>query len=184
MDRQARFPCAAGAAALARRVTCGDTAAESALALMYRESVRQFLRRKLRNADVAETLVDDVLMAVLVALRRGNVRSPERIGAFVHGVAVHAASGYLRGKLRSIEMLPLLWDVADPYSLPQETDDRLESLRCVLPALGATDRRILGMLLVAGASETEVARRLGMNVAAVRQRKCRLVRKLAALVNR
>lgn len=184
MDRQAQYPCATGAAALARRVTCGDAAAESALALMYRESVRQFLRRKLRNAEIAETLVADVLMAVLVALRRGDVRFPERIGAFVHGVAVHAASGYLRGKLRSIEMLPLVWDVADPGALPYESDDRLESLRRVLPALGATDRRILAMLLVAGASEAEVARRLGMNVVAVRQRKCRLVRKLAALVDR
>lgn len=53
-----------------------------------------------------------------------------------------------------------------------------------MPALNATDRRILELLLVAGASEAEVARKLGMSVTAVRQRKCRLVRKLAVLVGR
>lgn len=184
MDRHVRFPCAADAAGLARRITDGDAAAESALVLMYREGVLELLRNRLRSADVADALADEVLMAVLVALRRGAVRSPERIGAFVHGVAVHAASGYLRGRLRSIEMLPLNWDVADPESLPQEADDRFESVRRAMPALNATDRRILELLLEAGASEAEVARKLDMSVTAVRQRKCRLVRKLAVLVGR
>jgi RNA polymerase sigma factor (sigma-70 family) len=185
MDRHTRYPCAAGAAALARRITAGDAAAESALALVYRASVLKFLRRRVHSAEVAEALVDDVLMSVLLALRRGAVRSPERIGAFVHGVAVHAASGYLRGRLRSVVMLPLDWDVADPAQPDrQESDDQVQSVLGMMPLLGTTDRRVLQLLLGAGASEAEVARRLGMSMTAVRQRKCRLVRKLARLANR
>ncbi|HEX9206647.1 MAG TPA: sigma-70 family RNA polymerase sigma factor [Steroidobacteraceae bacterium] len=152
---------------------------------MYRASVLKFLRGRVRSAEAADALVDDVLMSVLVALRRGAVRSPERIGAFVHGVAVHAASGYLRGRLRSVVLLPLDWDVADPGQPDrQESDERVQSLLGMMPALGATDRRILQLLLGAGASEAEVARRLGMTLVAVRQRKCRLVRRLARLAER
>jgi len=52
-------------------------------------------RRHLRDRDAAADLAQDVLVAVLLALREGRVREPDRIGAYViataRRMALHAA---------------------------------------------------------------------------------------------
>jgi len=178
-----RFPDVADAASLAARVMQGDRAAESQLAVLYRESIFRYLRSRLRNVDVASGLVDDVLMATLLALRSGAVRRPDRIGAYMHGIAVHAVSGYLRGHFRQPALRGLDHDIADlSEGEKRDHDDKLRTVRTAMRQLGAVDKRILTLLLEEGFNETDVARRMGMNPAAVRQRKSRIVRKLAEVI--
>jgi len=175
------FPDAPQAAALAALVTEGRRAAENTLASLFYDSVRSFLSSRTRDPYAAAELADDVLMAALLALRRGLVRDPRKIGAFIHGVAVHVANSHRRRQHRQLPSRSLSGDIPDAIAADQVAHaDQLDAVHRVLEALEETDRRILGMLLDEGLSEREVAERMSLKVATVRQRKRRMILKLGA----
>jgi len=178
------FPDSLEAAALALSIARGERAAENALAALFRPSVRAYLQARLHDAHCAEELADDVLMAALLALRRGLVRDPARIGAFIHGIALRACRNHFRRQRRRLPLLPLERDVADPVAsaVLRQLDDRDTVLRA-LGMLGQTDRVILLLLLEEGMRESEVAARLCLKLATVRQRKRRCLRRLRALLD-
>jgi RNA polymerase sigma factor (sigma-70 family) len=173
------FPDASKAAALAALVTEGQRAAENTLASLFYDSVRSFLSSRTRDQHAAAELADDVLMAALLALRKGVVRDPAKIGAFIHGIAVHVANSHLRRQHRQLPVRSLSGDIPDAIAADQVAHaDQLDAVHRVLEALEETDRRILGMLLDEGLSECEVAERMSLKVATVRQRKRRMILKL------
>ena len=174
-----RLPDPSQAAALAALVTEGRRAAENTLASLFYDSVRSFLLSRTRDRQAAAELTDDVLMAALLALRRGLVRDPGKIGAFIHGIAVHLANNHRRRRNRELPTRSVSCDIPDPIAPDLLAHaDQLDAVHRVLEALEQTDRRILQMLLDDGLSETEVAERMSLKVATVRQRKRRMIRKL------
>lgn len=179
MPTAPEFPDSAAAAALALSISRGEPAAENALAALFRPTVRAYLRTRLHDAGSAEDLADDVLMAALLALRRGLVRDPSRIGPFIHGIALRASRNHLRRLRRRLPLLPLERDVEDPAACDEfrRLDDR-DTVLQALDTLGETDRAILRLLLEEGMRESEVAVRLCLKVATVRQRKRRCLRRL------
>lgn len=78
-------------AELARRIAAADedpaAAEEAELCRRYGARLLAFGRRRLGSAERAADLAQDTLLLTLEKLRSGAVRDPERIGAFILGVA-------------------------------------------------------------------------------------------------
>ena len=100
-------------AELARRIAAaggglaedGPAADEEAeLCRRYARRLVAFGRRRLGSADAAHDLAQDALLLTLEKLRAGEVREPERIGAFILGVARTLAG---RRRQREARLAPI-----------------------------------------------------------------------------
>jgi RNA polymerase sigma-70 factor (ECF subfamily) len=168
-------------AELADRIERGDAAAENELAGLFAPRVLRVLASRTHDREAAHELCNDVLMAVLRALRGGRVLQRDRLAAFVLGTARNLANNHVRTRRLRPRAEPL------PDELPQapgpdamEVRERAEALRRALSHLAPLDRRILDLVVVDGHRSHEVAARLGLTADVVRARKCRALKRLSA----
>lgn len=132
-------------------------------------------RRIVRSADDADDVTQDAL--VLAYRYRNNFRGDSRYRTWLHRIAVTTALGYLRRQRRSrIDVLDADHErvlersvdpAKSPVSLIAEAEDRATVQRA-LDELPASYRDVL--LERVDATESEVARRLGISVANVKIR--------------
>lgn len=169
-------------AGLAERIQRGDPAAEEEFAAHFQGRVLAMLGARLWDRESARELCGDVLMAALQSLRGGNLREPERVAAFVHGVARNMANNHLRKKAAQPREEPLEPDavVTDPRSEALR-EGRLELVRKAVAQLEPLDRRIVAAL-AEGQRAVEIAVRLGLSAEVVRARKHRALKKISGIV--
>lgn len=162
-------------ASVVERIAQGDREAEESFARDYEPRIRALTRVRLRNVDTARDLTQEILMASIEALRRGSLRDPAVLGAFVHGVARNIINSHFRTRdpepVREPADYDLVWSPAER----QETD----IVRQEIEQLEPLDRKILLLTLVDGAKPNEIATQLGVNGEVVRQRKSRATKKIA-----
>jgi RNA polymerase sigma-70 factor (ECF subfamily) len=168
-----------GRSALAERVKNGDPSAEDELVRMFRARILVMLRARTQEPEAARDLCQDVLMAVLRALRQGQLRDTARLAAFVHGIARNMANNYIRTRRRQAAVAELSECVPaavgdDPVAIVE----RRHLVRRALSAITQADRRILVMTLVEGLKPGEIADRLGLTDEVVRTRKSRALRRV------
>ena len=165
---------------VAARIREGDAAAETELVEQFSDRVRVFIAMRTRDRELARDLSQEVMIHVLTALRRGQLREAERVGAFVFGVARNVVSNHFRG-VQHEQFDPL------PPELPAATanpEDEFEAARRqavvnrALTALNRSDKGILLMTLVDGLKPGEIAYRLGLTAEVVRARKSRALKKV------
>jgi RNA polymerase sigma factor (sigma-70 family) len=170
--------------ALAQRISKGDRAAEAELVGLYCDCVFAMAMSRTRNRDAARELMDDVLMAVITALRHGSVRNTAQLGGFVRGTAANIINGYIRAARRAPRTMALNPDAvgSDPTD-EYERQDRRDLAFEVLALLNARDRQILQLSLVEGLKPAEIAARLGTSSVLVRQRKCRALRAIVVYLD-
>lgn len=171
-------------AELARRIHDGDRNAESRFARLYCDCVFAMALSRTRDRAAARELMDDVLMAVILALRDGHVRDQRHLGGFVHGTAVNTINAYFRRR-RRLPRTTALHDTLATADLRDEHDagDRRNTVRAAMALLDPRDREILLLSLDEGLKPGEIAARLGLSAVVVRQRKCRALRALVASVD-
>jgi RNA polymerase sigma-70 factor, ECF subfamily len=174
----------AAAGVLARRIIAGDRSAEDELVSTYRRGVFVIAVARTRDREAAADLTQEILIAILKALRDGQLREATKLAAFIQGTARNLINNYLRNKAHHTEVE--LDDEA--YSSdPVEELESLERKRLVrreLQSFSITDQQILLLSLVDGHSLAEVAQRLNMSHDAVRARKSRAVRKITKKFSR
>ena len=165
-------------AALAAQVRSGDVEAEAELTRLYSPGLLLTLRARTGDADAARDLCQEVLLAVVCALRHGQLREATRVTEFVHGIARNMANSYLRSRRRHpMDHLPE--SVAAAMSTdPVEASERRQALLRALASMPPADRRILMLTLVEGLKSGEIAARLGLNCEVVRTRKSRALRRI------
>jgi RNA polymerase sigma-70 factor (ECF subfamily) len=157
----------------------GDRAAENDLVSLFERSVYLHVRWRVRDQEASRELADDVLMAVLDAVRCGRVHDATKLSAFVRGTARNLANNYLRANLARPVEEPLDPDVAVFDPAPQiEHREEWTAVRLGLERLGHMDRQIMLMTVVDGFKPSQIARYLGLTAEVVRARKARAVRKL------
>lgn len=166
---------------LANRIAQGDTVAENRLVQLYAKRVRVMAMHRTRDPEASKELVNDVMMAVIQALRSGKVRETGRLGAFIHGTAVNLINNFQRSRRRR----PIMGQIPD--NLPGldgaevlESNSDFDRVWRGIEQLGSRDRELLRFLFVEGMSLKEIATRMGLTSDAVRQRKCRALRQLKA----
>jgi RNA polymerase sigma factor (sigma-70 family) len=169
----ADVPETAELAALVARVAAGQTEAETTLVEYFLPRVRVMMLARTRDADLARDLTQDTLVAVLQAARRGQIRDPDRVAAFVHGVARNLANNHARG-IRAQAEAPLEAMPVEPFvEDDHDTRERQALLVQGLEAIAESDRHILELTLVEGMKPGEIAERLGLTSDVVRARKSR-----------
>ena len=170
-------------AALAHRIHDGDRAAESRFARLYCDCVFAMALARTHDRAAARELMDDVLMAVILALRHGSVRDGRRLGGFVRGTAVNTINAYSR-RQRRFPLTTALDDRLVTADLGEEhdADDRRSTIRAAVARLEPRDQKILLLSLDEGLKPGEIAARLGLSAVVVRQRKCRALRALVASI--
>jgi RNA polymerase sigma-70 factor (ECF subfamily) len=72
---------------LVERIRSGDRQAEEELFLRYRRGVCIILQHRGISLDVSEDLFQETMMIVLIKIRAGDIREPDRLSGFVHAVA-------------------------------------------------------------------------------------------------
>jgi RNA polymerase sigma-70 factor, ECF subfamily len=180
-----KLPSDPPAVSLVDRIRLGDCAAEGELVRLFSQRIFVMALVRTHDREAARDLVQDVLLAVLRALRNGNLRVPEKLAAFIHGTARNLINGYIRTRLRQQDVEALSRDLPPLRALdPLESVEQLSLAQRSLEQLNATDRKILLMSLVDGLKPGEIAHQLGLASEVVRQRKSRGLRKVAERIKR
>jgi RNA polymerase sigma factor (sigma-70 family) len=170
---------------LAERIRQGDAAAETALVREFTERIFVMGLMRTHDREAARELVQDVLVAVIGALRKGQLQDKDKLAAFVHGTARNLINNRLRLENQRPPLEPLSDDLTQA-SLTEQLEDaeRVRLVHQALERLGHEDRKILLMTLVEGRKPGEIAVALGLTAEVVRTRKLRAVKKIADLVKK
>jgi len=171
-------------ASLARRVHIGDAAAEETVVAVFHERVRLLALARTRVPEVAEEVAQDALVAVITALRAGQLRDGERLTAFVYGTARNYIRDYFRTSSRRPQPCPLEPNHAIVDGDPLEALERQALVRSALKTLKPTDRRVLLLTLVDGLKPGDIAKRLALSDEVVRARKSRALKKVIEYVQK
>ena len=169
---------------LAKGILSGEKAAEEALVKEFARSVTAMLRARTRDADIVPDLVQDVMIAVIEALRSGQLREPDKLSAYIRGVTRNIANNWVRERIRrpreaSLDVEPVANVAADD---PLESSERARLVHEAIDRLDGVDREILLRTLLRGEKPGRIAQQLGIGVEALRQRKSRSIKKVAEFV--
>jgi len=164
---------------LVARIVDGDAGAEAELVAIFERPLRAMIWFRVRDAEAARDLVQDVFVAALQGLRRKQLLEPSRLAAFLHGIAKNLANDFIRKASRRplhVEVEPdASW--ADARSQFEATA-RLREVARALDELDPEDRRLLTLTLVEGCKPGEVAAQMGVSSEVVRTRKTRAFARL------
>ncbi|HUH63230.1 MAG TPA: sigma-70 family RNA polymerase sigma factor [Terracidiphilus sp.] len=171
-------------ARIAAAVSQGDRAAEHAFVERYQPKLRALLLARTRNADVASDLLQDVLIEALCALRRGQLREPSKLTAFVLGIARNLLNSHFRSAAREPDSLELPDDLPDlgAAAARLEDEERESAALRAIASLETVDRTILQMTLIDGLKPGVIAQKLMLKPELVRQRKLRATRRIIDFV--
>lgn len=165
--------------ALIARIRSGEGAAEEELVTLCRRPIFAITAARTGDREAARDLTQEVLMAVLKAVRNGQVRESDKLAAFVQGIARNLINNYFRSRGRRAETnLEAAGALSNDPIVELEAAERRRLVGEELRSYSVLDQQILLFSLVDGHSLVEVAERLKMSHEAVRARKSRLVRKI------
>jgi len=179
-DQQTVVPAVGTAEArLVGRIRSGDRLAEEELVITYQRGVFAIAAARTRDREASRDLAQDVLIAVLKALREGQLRESEKLAAFIQGTARNLINNHLRrqGSRAEVELPEDELPGADPVE-ELESAERRRLIQLEMRSFNTTDQQILLLSLVDGHSLAEVAQRLSMSHDAVRARKSRMLKKI------
>ena len=164
--------------ALAARIRSREPSAEEEFVRLFSPRVTFMVLARTHDPEVARDLTQDVMLAVVRALRGEQLRDPERLVGFVFGTARNLINNHLRNRNRLPREDPLdaaLHLACPPH--PAEDTERIALVRRALVALDSTDRAILLLTLGEGLKPGEIGIRLGLSSEVVRARKSRALKK-------
>jgi RNA polymerase sigma-70 factor (ECF subfamily) len=169
---------------LVRAILGGDRDAEREFAQRYMRPVKAMLMARSRNPDLTADLLQDVMIEAICALRRGQLREPEKLSSFVIAIARNVLNNHFRSAVRRPESLELPDDLPDLGSSAGQLEDQERETMALnaISSLEPLDRTILQMTLVDGLKPGVIAERLHLSPDVVRQRKLRATRRVIDFV--
>jgi RNA polymerase sigma factor (sigma-70 family) len=162
----------------------GDRDAEREFAERYMRPVKAMLMARSRNPDLTADLLQDVMIEAICALRRGQLREPEKLSSFVIAIARNVLNNHFRSAVRRPESLELPDDLPDLGSNAGQLEDQERKTLALsaISSLEPLDKTILQMTLVDGLKPGVIAERLRLSPDVVRQRKLRATRRVIDFV--
>ena len=161
-------------------VRAGDIPSEEEFSRVFYPHIMALAALRVRDRESACEITQEVLLAVLSALRNGRVREPEKLPAFVTGTAKNLIHNYWRERAKLGDPLNLGANetlIADEDAdAGQENMEDAKRKRIVLASfekLKSVDRKILFLTLSEGLNPREIAVELDMKPEYVRNRKSR-----------
>jgi RNA polymerase sigma-70 factor (ECF subfamily) len=151
---------------------------DSAIWRRYAARIWTFGLLRLRDAASADDLVQQVMVAVLEALREGRVEDPERLDSYVFGtcrnMVMHTWRARRRGK-RIAEQAAAL--PSETWQPPSALQDRQRLERC-LDGLEPRDRSVVLATFVEDRGADEIGESMGLSPGNVRVIRHRALAKL------
>lgn len=168
---------------LAKAIAAGDSEAEREFVARYTRPLRHMLLARVRDADLAADLKQDILIEAICALRRGQLLDLEKLTPFVLGIARNCVNGHFRSQRRapSVELPDDLADLSRHAEAAEDHDRENRAMRAI-QTLEPTDRMILQLTLVDGLKPGVIAEKLRLNPEVVRQRKLRATRRVIEFI--
>lgn len=168
-----------------RRFTRESAAEHGAFARLafsqFRDGLYRFLRRKLRNAESAEDLMQEVYLRLLRTADRKMVKNPQ---AYVFGVAFNVLYEFKLHEERSpvdfdseavAELGTVLAGEADDPEDVHERRARTQWLESVMARLSPMQQAVLLMAKRQGLAHAQIAEKLGISIGTVRKHLARAV---------
>jgi RNA polymerase sigma-70 factor, ECF subfamily len=151
-----------------------------AMVLEYQTKLVRYVRRMVGDADVALDLTQDVFLAAFRTLKADPQR--ELCAGWLYRAATNGAISHLRRR-KILQMLPLDREVDRGQWRIDERSAASVDLQMALQRLPAEQTAAVLLTTYAGYSSQEAATLLGITADAVRQRVCRAMRVLRAVMN-
>ena len=160
-------PAAINWAALVEQIRCGDEAAMEQLYRLFSKGIRYYLQRQL-GAQELEDKVHDTFLIVVNAIRRGDIREPERLMGFVRTVVRRQVAGYIEDAVhtrREETDLETGIPVADRARDPEQealVQERAALMKSALAALPERDREILVRYYLKEQPQEQICREMSL----------------------
>jgi RNA polymerase sigma-70 factor (ECF subfamily) len=140
--------------------------------------------RALGTLAAAEEAAQETLARAIVALQNGQPGDPEKIPAFVTGIARHVIADACRIRKRNLSLDALAEtppsSAADALSVLISNAERM-AVRAALAQLSGSDRELLRLAFFEGLTPGDIAERLGEPVERIRKRKSRALERLRTM---
>ena len=164
---------------LVERIRRGERSAEEEFVNLYRRPIQAIATAKTGDPDAAQDICQDVLIAVLAAIEPNQIREPDKLSAYVQGVARNLINKFRCTRATRRETDIDLIEIPGVNLLDEvEAKERQRLVVSVLRGFSALDQQILLLSWVDGDTLEDIARKLGISHAAARKRKSRMVSKL------
>jgi RNA polymerase sigma factor (sigma-70 family) len=178
-------PPSAGAddsARLAARIRARDATAETEMVVRYEPGLTLMLRRRVKDAALAEDLCQEVFRIALPSLREGELREGEKLAGYLWGIARHVASRHRRSRLRDQHLERDL--TPDPAPGPEHQAIAAERARLIhhaLAGLAPRDREVLTDFYISEASKEAICQKTGLTSSQFDVIKWRALKRLLSL---
>lgn len=133
---------------LVERIQAGDESAMAELYQVFSRGIRFYLCRQLQSQEIDDK-VHDTFVIVVQAIRRGDLREPERLMGFVRTVVRRQVAAYIgqaiQARKEQVELESGAW-VSDAKANPEQTameQQNAELMKNVLRSISPRDREIL-----------------------------------------
>ena len=129
-----------------RRLAACDLGTETHFVRYFTELMRIKLRNRMLHAPEIEDVINETFTRALTAIKKGEIRQPERLGAYVNSVCNNVLAETYRDVSRNRHQDVDCVDVIDPQCDVEETvyqQERQISVHNVLRKLACKDRAIL-----------------------------------------
>lgn len=147
----------------------GDSAAETEMIERYSRGLRFLLRRKSRDTNLAEDLLQETWAIALVKIREDGLDDPGRLAGYLSGIANNLALGEIRrvSRQRTSANSELVALIPDESSNPLRHVSRAEVCNHVRELLGdlkkERDREILKRFYVREEDKESICERFGID---------------------
>ncbi len=148
-------------ASLVERIRTGQTDGMEELYELFLKGIRFYLCRQLGTQELDDK-VHDTFVVVVQAIRRGELREPERLMGFVRTIVRRQVAAHID---RAVHLRKDRLDVdsglkiIDPTTNPEENavfKQRIELIRMVLSEMGERDREILTRFYLHEQSQAQI----------------------------
>lgn len=152
---------------LVDRIRKGDPAGMEELYRLFSRGIRFYLCRQLGPQEL-EDKVHDTFLIVVQAVRRGELRDPERLMGFVRTVVRRQVAAHIDHAVQNRKEQAELqsgYSISDARSNPEEdaiVQQRLEIMTRVLRSLSRRDREILTRFYLRGESQERICSEMNL----------------------
>jgi RNA polymerase sigma-70 factor (ECF subfamily) len=164
---------------LVERIRQADPSAEEALVHRFYQRVCTMAMVKTGDREAARDLAQEIMLAVLRALREGRLHDETGLAGYVCATARNRINHFLRTRHveRNVDPPPTsVLNHLDPEKCFGDAERRRQAERAI-ERLSPADREILRLTLVEGLQPKQIAARLQLKPEVVRKRRSRAVRR-------
>jgi RNA polymerase sigma-70 factor (ECF subfamily) len=172
---------------LVERVMAGEDSAMEQLYRLFSRGIRYYLYRHLGPQDL-EDKVHDTFLIVVNAIRRGDVREPERLMGFVRTVAQRQVAGCIERNVHDrkheVDFVMAGAVVADTQKNPEQEamlEQKAELMKIILAQLSSRDREILVRFYLHEQTQEQICREMRLTETQFRLTKSRAKAKFGNL---